>query len=38
LQGGRIVADANPKEFPRLDHPEVHAFIASLAPLEGTQA
>ena len=30
LQDGRIVASATPKEFLRLDHPEVRAFTASL--------
>ena len=38
LEKGRIVADATPEEFPRIDHPEVHAFTASLAPLSGVQA
>jgi osmoprotectant transport system ATP-binding protein len=38
LEGGRIVADATPQEFPRIDHPEVRAFAASLAPLDGAQA
>jgi len=38
LEGGRIVADATPQEFPRIDHPEVRAFTASLAPLNGAQA
>lgn len=38
LEGGRIVADAAPEEFPRIDHPEVRAFTASLAPLNGAQA
>jgi osmoprotectant transport system ATP-binding protein len=38
LEGGRIVADATPQEFPRIDHPEVRAFTASLAPLAGAQA
>jgi hypothetical protein len=38
LEGGRIVADATPEEFPRIDHPEVRAFTASLTPLAGAQA
>jgi osmoprotectant transport system ATP-binding protein len=38
LEKGRIVADAPPQEFPRVDHPEVRAFTASLAPLAGAQA
>jgi osmoprotectant transport system ATP-binding protein len=38
LEGGRIVADATPQEFPRIDHPEVRAFTASLDPLRGAQA
>jgi osmoprotectant transport system ATP-binding protein len=37
LEKGRIVADATPQEFPRIDHPEVRAFTASLAPLSGVQ-
>jgi osmoprotectant transport system ATP-binding protein len=38
LEKGRIVADASPDEFPQIDHPEVRAFTASLAPLSGAQA
>ena len=38
LQNGRIIAEATPQEFPRIDHPEVHAFTASLAPLSGALA
>jgi osmoprotectant transport system ATP-binding protein len=38
LAKGHIVADATPQEFPRVDHPEVRAFTASLAPLSGVQA
>jgi len=38
LQNGRIVADATPQEFSRIDHPEVRAFTASLDPLAGAQA
>jgi osmoprotectant transport system ATP-binding protein len=38
LEGGRIVADATPQEFLRIDHPEVRAFTASLSPLPGAQA
>src|SRR5438270_1582174 len=35
LEKGRVVADATPGEFPQIDHPEVRAFTASLAPLSG---
>ena len=35
LEGGRIVADAGPQEFLRLDHPEVRAFAASLQSTPG---
>ena len=35
LQAGRLVALAPPQDFLRLDHPEVHAFTASLAILSG---
>jgi osmoprotectant transport system ATP-binding protein len=38
LQSGRIVADGTPEEFLHIDHPEVRAFTASLAPPTGTQA
>ena len=38
LQNGRIVADGTPEEFLHIDHPEVRAFTASLAPPTGTQA
>jgi osmoprotectant transport system ATP-binding protein len=38
LESGRIIADATPQEFPRIDHPEVRAFTACLAPLAGAQA
>jgi len=31
LEAGRIVAVGTPQEFLRIDHPEVHAFTASLA-------
>lgn len=31
LEAGRIVADASPRDFLRIDHPEVRAFAASLA-------
>src|SRR5467141_2946358 len=37
LENGRIIADASPEEFPHIDHPEVRAFTASLAPLSGAQ-
>jgi osmoprotectant transport system ATP-binding protein len=30
LQSGRIVADASPREFLRVEHPEVQSFVASL--------
>ena len=33
LENGGIIADAAPQEFPRIDHPEVRAFTASLTPL-----
>ncbi|HEY6384053.1 MAG TPA: ATP-binding cassette domain-containing protein [Candidatus Acidoferrum sp.] len=35
LQAGRLVALAPPRDFLRLDHPEIHAFTASLAILSG---
>jgi osmoprotectant transport system ATP-binding protein len=35
LYQGRLVALAAPQEFLRLDHPEVHAFTASLALTNG---
>jgi len=35
LEKGRIVADAPPQEFLRLDHPEVQAFAASLGAIPG---
>lgn len=35
LEKGRIVADAPPQEFLRLDHPEVRAFAASLEAVPG---
>jgi osmoprotectant transport system ATP-binding protein len=38
LENGRIVADARPLEFLRIDHPEVHAFAASLTPIPGAPA
>src|SRR6266852_1645921 len=38
LQNGRIIADATPQEFPRIDHPEVQAFTACLTPLPGALA
>jgi len=38
LQNGRVVADAAPQEFPRIDHPEVRAFTASLTPVPGEPA
>src|SRR6202049_1522094 len=38
LQNGRMVADGTPQEFPHIDHPEVRAFTASLAPPTGAQA
>jgi osmoprotectant transport system ATP-binding protein len=33
LEKGRIVADATPRDFPHIDHPEVQAFTASLTAL-----
>jgi osmoprotectant transport system ATP-binding protein len=38
LESGRIVADATPQEFLRVDHPEVRAFTASLSPVAGAHA
>src|SRR5712664_3549663 len=38
LEKGRVVASATPQEFPRIDHPEVRAFTASLTPLAGAPA
>jgi osmoprotectant transport system ATP-binding protein len=38
LEAGRIVASATPQEFLRLDHPEVHAFVASLDMTPGVSA
>ena len=38
LENGRIIADASPQEFPRIDHPEVQAFTACLTPLPGALA
>jgi osmoprotectant transport system ATP-binding protein len=38
LEKGRIVASASPQEFLRLDHPEVHAFAASLDMTPGAFA
>jgi osmoprotectant transport system ATP-binding protein len=38
LQNGHIIADATPQEFPRIDHPEVRAFTASLTPPPGAHA
>ena len=35
LDAGRLVAVAPPQDFLRLDHPEVHAFTASLAASDG---
>ena len=37
LQGGRIVSTASPEEFLRINHPEVHAFAASLESLPGAR-
>jgi osmoprotectant transport system ATP-binding protein len=38
LEKGRVVASAKPQDFPRIDHPEVRAFTASLIPLPGAPA
>jgi osmoprotectant transport system ATP-binding protein len=38
LEKGRIIASASPQDFPRIDHPEVRAFTASLIPLPGAPA
>jgi osmoprotectant transport system ATP-binding protein len=35
LQAGRLVAVASPQDFLHLEHPEVHAFTASLAIANG---
>jgi osmoprotectant transport system ATP-binding protein len=38
LEAGRIVANATPQEFLRLDHPEVRAFTSSLNVMPGASA
>jgi osmoprotectant transport system ATP-binding protein len=38
LEAGRIVANATPQQFLRLDHPEVRAFASSLAINPGAPA
>jgi osmoprotectant transport system ATP-binding protein len=38
LEKGRIVSNATPQEFLRSDHPEVHAFAASLVSVPGAPA
>ena len=38
LEAGRIVANATPQEFLRLDHPEVRAFRSSLNAMPGAPA
>jgi osmoprotectant transport system ATP-binding protein len=38
LEAGRIVANATPQEFLRLDHPEVRAFTSSLSIAPGAPA
>ena len=38
FQAGKIVATASPQEFLRIDHPEVRAFVASLAGDTGDAA
>jgi osmoprotectant transport system ATP-binding protein len=38
LEKGRVVASAMPEDFPRIDHPEVRAFTASLMPLAGAHS
>jgi len=38
LENGRIIVDCSPKEFPKIDHPEVQAFTACLTPLPGALA
>jgi osmoprotectant transport system ATP-binding protein len=38
LQAGHIAASAAPRDFLRIDHPEVQAFAASLAVLPGVPA
>jgi osmoprotectant transport system ATP-binding protein len=38
LQNGRIVANATPQDFLRVEHPEVQAFTASLQAVTGASA
>ena len=38
LEAGRIIAVAPPREFLRLEHPEVRAFVASLETNSGAPA
>jgi osmoprotectant transport system ATP-binding protein len=38
LENGRMVANARPQEFLRIDHPEVKAFAASLQAVPGAPA
>lgn len=38
LQAGRVVSSGTPEEFLHIDHPEVHAFAASLVPIPGAPA
>jgi osmoprotectant transport system ATP-binding protein len=38
LENGRIVADAAPQEFLRIEHPEVQAFAASLQSAPGVSS
>lgn len=38
LDSGRIVASAPPREFKRLPHPQVQAFLSSLRPAQDAEA
>jgi len=38
LHAGRLVALATPRDFLRLDHPEVHAFVESLSVSSGVSS
>jgi ABC-type transporter Mla maintaining outer membrane lipid asymmetry ATPase subunit MlaF len=38
LESGHIVASATPRDFLRLDHPEVRAFTSSLGTAPGLPA
>src|SRR5256714_3096726 len=38
LEKGRIVSSSTPQEFLKIEHPEVQAFVSSLAPIPGAPA